>query len=46
MAATKKPFEFHAIDIWLVKDGKLAEVWHVEELLQMMMQIGAMGGAK
>ena len=28
------------------EDGKLAEVWHVEHLLQMMMQLGAMGGSK
>ena len=42
--ATNKPVEFQAIDVWLVKDGKLAEVWHVEQLLQMMTQMGAMGG--
>jgi predicted ester cyclase len=40
MAATQKPFKFNAIDIWLVKDGKLAEVWHVEQILQMLMQLG------
>lgn len=44
MPATGKPVEFQAIDVWLIKDGKLAEVWHVEQLLQMMMQLGAMGG--
>ena len=43
MQPTKKPFEFNAIDIWRVTDGKLAEAWHVEQLLQMMMQIGAIG---
>lgn len=41
MPATGKPVNFGAIDVWKVKDGKLAEVWHVEQLLQMMMQIGA-----
>lgn len=46
MAATGKPVKINAIDVWLVKDGKLAEVWHVEQLLQMMMQLGAMGGGK
>jgi len=42
--ATNKPVDFQAIDVWLVRDGKLAEVWHVEQLLQMMTQMGAMGG--
>lgn len=37
---TGKPAQIHAIDIWTVKNGKLAEAWHVEELLQMMMQLG------
>jgi steroid delta-isomerase-like uncharacterized protein len=36
-----KHVEITAIDIWRVRNGKLAEAWHVEELLQMMMQIGA-----
>ena len=42
MPATNKPVSIKAIDVWLVRDGKLAEVWHVEQLMQMMMQIGAM----
>jgi predicted ester cyclase len=42
---TRKPFQFNAIDVWRVKDGKLAEAWHVEQILQMMMQIGAIGQA-
>lgn len=42
MPATNKPVSFKAIDVWLVRDGKLAEVWHVEQLMQMMMQMGAM----
>lgn len=42
MPATSKPVDFKAIDVWLVRDGKLAEVWHVEQLLQMMTQMGAM----
>ena len=44
MPATNQPVDFHAIDVWLVREGKLAEVWHVEQLLQMMTQMGAMGG--
>jgi hypothetical protein len=46
MAPTGKPVQMGAIDVWLVRDGKLAEAWHVEQLLQMMMQIGAMPAAK
>ncbi|MGN6489804.1 MAG: ester cyclase [Devosia sp.] len=42
MPATNKPVDIKAIDVWLVRDGKLAEVWHVEQLLQMMTQMGAM----
>jgi steroid delta-isomerase-like uncharacterized protein len=38
---TGKPVEIGAIDIWRVVDGKLVEVWHVEELLSLMGQIGA-----
>jgi steroid delta-isomerase-like uncharacterized protein len=38
--ATGKQVEFGSIDIFVVKDGKLVEAWHVEELLQMMMQLG------
>jgi steroid delta-isomerase-like uncharacterized protein len=30
----------NAIDIWVVKHEKLAAVWHVEELLYLMIQIG------
>jgi steroid delta-isomerase-like uncharacterized protein len=43
MAPTGKPASVHTIDVWLVKDGKLAEVWHVEQQLQLMIQLGAMG---
>ncbi|HZP21519.1 MAG TPA: ester cyclase [Bauldia sp.] len=46
MKATNKPFEFHALDLWLIKDGKLAEGWHVEDQLSLLMQIGALGGPK
>lgn len=40
MPATNKPVEIKAIDVWLIRDGKLAEVWHVEQLFQMMGQLG------
>jgi steroid delta-isomerase-like uncharacterized protein len=41
--ATHRPVMFHGSVIWLVRDGKLAEVWRVEEMLQVMLQIGAFG---
>ena len=40
--ATHKPFQIHTLDIWRVKDGKLAEGWHVEELLGILTQVGAL----
>lgn len=46
MAPTGKWTKIGAIDVWLVRDGKLAEAWHVEQLLQLMMQLGVMGGAQ
>jgi predicted ester cyclase len=41
VAATKKQIDFTSIDIWLVKDGKLAEVWHVKDILAILGEIGA-----
>lgn len=40
--ATNKPFQIHTLDIWRVKDGKLVEGWHVEELLGILTQVGAL----
>jgi steroid delta-isomerase-like uncharacterized protein len=37
---TGKPAEIGALDVWVIRGGKLVEGWHIEELLQMMMQIG------
>lgn len=37
---TGKPVEFAAIDIWRVADGQLVEVWHVEQLLTLLIQLG------
>lgn len=39
--ATNKPIQFTSIDIWHLKDGKLQEVWHVEDILAILMEIGA-----
>ena len=40
--ATNKPFQIHTLDIWRVRDGKLVEGWHVEELLGILTQVGAL----
>ena len=42
-AATGKPVNFPSLDLWLVKDGRLAEGWHIEDMLGVVFQIGAMG---
>lgn len=42
--ATNKPLASRAIDIWRVKDGKLVESWHAENLLNILFTIGALGG--
>jgi steroid delta-isomerase-like uncharacterized protein len=38
---TGKRVEFNGIDITRVVDGQIAEMWHVEELLFILHQIGA-----
>jgi predicted ester cyclase len=40
--ATGKDFSIAGIDIHLVRDGKLAEHWHVVDLLSQMQQLGLM----
>lgn len=35
-----KPVEFRGTDMVRVKDGRIIEIWHVEELLKMYTQIG------
>ena len=40
-ADTGKHASIPIIDIWRVKDGKLDETWHVEDLLRLLSQIGA-----
>jgi steroid delta-isomerase-like uncharacterized protein len=37
---TGTPVAFAAIDIWRVENGQLVEVWHVEELLSLLIQLG------
>lgn len=40
--ATGKRIEIAAIDVWRVADGKLSEVWHYEDILGVMQQLGAL----
>jgi steroid delta-isomerase-like uncharacterized protein len=39
--ATGKPDHIEAIEMWKTKDGQIVEGWHVENLLQVLIQIGA-----
>ena len=44
---TGKAVSLNAIDIWRVADGRLAEVWHIEDMLGLLTQLGmapALGG--
>ncbi len=41
---TGKQIEVAAIDIWRVEDGKLAENWHLEDILGVMQQLGVVPG--
>ncbi|MCC6983799.1 MAG: ester cyclase [Bauldia sp.] len=42
IAPTGKRVEIGSIDVFRVRNGMLVEAWHVEQLLQMMMQLGAL----
>jgi SnoaL-like polyketide cyclase len=39
--ATGKPIHIEAIEEWRIADGKIVEGWHVENLLQVLIQVGA-----
>lgn len=40
--ATNKPFDFTFSDIYRIDNGKIAEIWHIEDYVTMMQQIGVM----
>ncbi|MBI5301950.1 MAG: ester cyclase [Chloroflexi bacterium] len=44
--ATGKSVEFQYSDVYRVANGKIAEVWHVEDIPTVMRQIGAMPAPK
>ncbi len=42
VAPTGKPVMIHASDVYRIANGKIVELWHVEDIVGMMQQIGAM----
>jgi predicted ester cyclase len=42
-AATGKPFEFGAIYIWRLANGKLVELWQEADRMRLMQQLGFAG---
>ncbi|HEX7666787.1 MAG TPA: ester cyclase [Polyangiaceae bacterium] len=44
IAASKKPVDLHAVDIYQVKDGKMIHGWGYSNGMELMMQIGAIKG--
>ncbi|HLZ30319.1 MAG TPA: ester cyclase [Chloroflexota bacterium] len=42
-AATGKPFEFGAIYIWRLANGKLVELWQEADRMRLMQQLGVAG---
>jgi steroid delta-isomerase-like uncharacterized protein len=39
-----KPVQFGAMDIWRVANGQVVDVWHIEQLFNVLVQIGAVPG--
>lgn len=39
---TGKPVIIHASDVYRIADGKIVELWHIEDIVGIMQQIGAM----
>lgn len=35
-----KPVQFETMDIWRVRNGQIVDVWHVEQLFNVLVQIG------
>lgn len=40
IAATKRPVDLHLVDIFMIKDGKLARAWTYQNSLEMQQQLG------
>jgi predicted ester cyclase len=45
IGATGRKVEMRSIDIWRVKDGMFVEHWDELNTLQLLQQLGALGGA-
>ena len=44
MPPTSKPFEFTAMYLWPVVDGRLAELWQEADRLRLVQQLGSQAG--
>ena len=40
LAPTGRRVEFNGIDVVKVRDGRIAEIWHVEDMARMLDQLG------
>jgi steroid delta-isomerase-like uncharacterized protein len=45
LPASGKPVKMSGIDITRWRNGKLVEMWHIEDIMTMMQQIGAIPGS-
>lgn len=41
--ATHKPFNIAGMELYRIKDGKISDIWHVEDIAGLMQQLG-LGG--
>jgi predicted ester cyclase len=41
LAPTGRPVRMHGMEIFRVRDGRLAELWHQESVFSMLAQLGA-----
>jgi hypothetical protein len=45
VSPTDRPVKLNGINIERVRDGKIVEIWHVEDLFGLLQQIGAAPGS-
>ncbi|MGY0216448.1 ester cyclase [Endozoicomonadaceae bacterium StTr2] len=38
--ATNKPFDFAGMEIYKITEGKISDIWHIEDITTMMAQLG------
>jgi hypothetical protein len=44
MAPTNKPVSFDSMDIYRIANGKVVEIWHIEDIAGLMQQLSAQSG--